>query len=191
MKAPDPYQTRPSLLRRVKDRDEGGWLLFYQQYRPLVIWLCARRSLNEAGAVDLVIQAVMLHFAKSDWEYDRDRGRFRNLILKVAEFKIREIRREQRRQELGVPFDELHAPPVFDEDTEAFEDEREAQLGRALAALCEDPKIPAVQLGVLTRVLQGRPVDEIAATLELTPGNCHVIKHRMLQKLRQQMEAPE
>ena len=188
MKAPDPYQTRPSLLRRVKDRDESGWLFFYQQYRPLIIWLCARRSLNDASAVDLVIQAVMLHFAKLDWEYDSDRGRFRNLVLKVAEFKIREIRRDQQRQDLGVPFDEAHAPPVFDEDASAFEDEREAQLARALAALCEDPKIPAQQLGVLTRVLQGRPIDEIAAALELTPGNCHVIKHRMLQRLRQQME---
>ena len=87
MKSPDPYQTRPSLLRRVKDRDESGWLHFYQQYRPLILWMMSRRGLYDRASTDTVIQAVMLHFAKLDWDYDSDRGRFRNLVLKVTEFK--------------------------------------------------------------------------------------------------------
>jgi RNA polymerase sigma factor (sigma-70 family) len=188
MNSPDPYQTRPSLLRRVKDRDESGWLHFYQQYRPLILWMMSRRGLYDRASTDTVIQAVMLHFAKLDWDYDSDRGRFRNLVLKVTEFKIRDLHREKQRQERFVPLNENLNPAVFDEDEEVFDDQREGQLARALAALCEDEKIPAAHLEILTQALQGRNNGEITEALQLNPGQCAVIKHRMLQRLRQQME---
>jgi DNA-directed RNA polymerase specialized sigma24 family protein len=175
----DPFQTRGSLLKRLKERDESGWLLFYRQYQPLIQWLAIRRGIHEPSSVDLVIQSVMLHFAKLNWEHDPERGRFRSLILSVTEYKIREIRRETQGRPNIIPLDEVDLT-----EEAPIEDEREHQLAHAIAMLSEDHSVLPVHLCVLTQSLEGRSHDEIAVNLGLTLSNCMVIRHRMVKKLR-------
>ncbi|MEN9361596.1 MAG: hypothetical protein RL095_3131 [Verrucomicrobiota bacterium] len=177
----DPYQTRPSLLRRIHSRDESGWLLFYLKYQPLIQWLASRRGLTHPNEVDLVIQAVMLHFSKLEWTHSPERGRFRNLVLRVTELKIHEVRRELR----GLPTSEvarlenLEAPP-----TEPPEDDRESRLAAAIAALGEDKGLADQHLQVLMRSLQGQTHAEISRDLKISLSNCMVIRHRMIKRLQ-------
>ncbi|MEN9361640.1 MAG: hypothetical protein RL095_3175 [Verrucomicrobiota bacterium] len=178
MKKPDPFKTRGSLLERLKNRDESGWLLFYRQYQPLIQWLAVRRGVCEPSNVDLVIQSVMLHFARMAWVHDPDRGRFRSLILRVTEYKILEVRREIRGRSGAIPLDEVELAESTPEDG------REGQLAHAIAILSDDTSVSPLHLAVLTQSLEGRSHDEIADKLGLTLSNCMVIRHRMVKRLR-------
>ncbi|MEN9361945.1 MAG: polymerase sigma factor RpoE [Verrucomicrobiota bacterium] len=178
------YDTRLSLLRRISAREEDGWLEFYQKYSPLVRWLCRRKGLPGEEEMRLVVQAVMIHFAKLDWKYDPERGQFRNFILKVAELKIHEVRREGAR------------PPAAGEAPEELPDEadplaaagRQELLERALLLLCDDPEVDPQQLWIFDQLLSGRSYEDLAGKTGLTPGNLRVIKHRVLLRVRRLVE---
>jgi RNA polymerase sigma factor (sigma-70 family) len=184
---PDPYKTRPSLLNRIKAQDEESWLCFYQQYRPLIRWLAARRQLHDPQSVDEVIQEVMMYFAKLNWQYNPELGRFRSLVLRVTEFKIMHAHRKLQQQDTLVPLQDWDTNLA---DAEELCDDPSQQqiLELAFARLCEEGKCPVSHLELLGAILHGGKIEDIAPALGMSVGNAHVIKHRMLNKLRSQIE---
>ena len=176
------YETRQSLLRRIRSHEEQGWLDFYEKYTPLVRWLCHRKGLGDPDQVRLVIQSVMLHFAKLTWSYDDSRGRFRNLLLKVAELKIHEVKKECRSKFAGEPLNEFHVVPEPSDALELLG--RQELLERALLLLCDDPEINSQHLWVFNQLLEGRTYDELMQVSGLSVANLKVIKHRLLLRLR-------
>ncbi|MEN9360553.1 MAG: polymerase sigma factor SigE [Verrucomicrobiota bacterium] len=193
----DPYRTRATLLLRVNRKDEQSWADFYALYSPLIRWACRRRGLGDEHRQQLVVQAVMCHFAATDWAYDESKGRFRSLVLRVAELKIHEVLRETRSAgplAIQDSYDEATLaaednPPPEDEDAQRLE-----RLQMAFALLAQNPSINKLHLQVLHLVLQGVRSPGIAEQTGIPVKHVYVIKHRMVEALRQVLaglESPE
>ena len=185
---PDDYRTRGSLLARISGRDEAGWAEFYALYAPLVVWLCQRKGIRDREFQQLVVQAVMSHFATTTWTYDADQGRFRNLLLTVAGLKIHEVERElrplsSRRSAIDAVKLQKELGPARDDEVEALE--RFARVRAALTVLAKLPGSNPLHMQVFQLLLKGHALPEVALRSGLSIGNTNVIKHRMLQLLRQ------
>jgi RNA polymerase sigma-70 factor (ECF subfamily) len=96
--------TRATLLVRLRqDSDAQAWATFVDLYTPLVYRFCRRRSLQDADARD-VTQQVLTIVCRTigKFEYDRQRGRFRNWLGAMTAHEISRYRRRSQRQGKGV-----------------------------------------------------------------------------------------
>ena len=187
---PDAYPTRSSLLCRIVVGDDRGWADFYTTYAPLIRWRCLRRGAMQPEVIDLVVQAVMRHFATAQWNYDKNLGRFRQLVLRVADLKLHEVWRELQPCKT-VPL-ARGARIEADNDFGAEEiAERQAMARFALEQLFRDPTVPRRYVAVLQLTMDGRSTQEIADRIGSAPGTIRVIKHRMLARLRCALQAQD
>ncbi len=96
----DSFATRPSLLVRVRNvLDESAWRQFVHMYAPLIHRFLRRCQLQDADAED-VAQEVFRTVAQSirQFEYDPQRGRFRDWLYKVARSRLADHLACQKRQ---------------------------------------------------------------------------------------------
>jgi len=87
--------TRATLLQQLRDgANPLAWEEFFQRYWPL-IYSCARRRGCSEHTAEEVVQDVMLKvFEKKDvFQYDRQRGRFRDWLATVVRNEVAEHRR--------------------------------------------------------------------------------------------------
>ena len=188
----DPFRTRRTLLGRIAAGDDHGWKEFYALYSPLIRWHCRRRGVDTDEAQDLVVQAVMSHFAVAAWSYDDALGRFRNLVLRVAELKMHEVRRELAHPRT-IPFERQtdQRLALEEDDLESDWMRRQTLLRQALEQLHAEAQATPRDLQVLALVLASRPLEEIVRLVGVTAGHARVIKHRMLTRLRQLLDGNE
>lgn len=96
--------TRPSLLLRVRDfTDNAAWAQFVEIYTPLIHRYCRSRGLQDEDAAD-VAQETMRAVAQAigKFEYNPQRGKFRNWLLTVVHNKLHHfLARQQRQPELA------------------------------------------------------------------------------------------
>jgi RNA polymerase sigma factor (sigma-70 family) len=127
----DPRSTRPSLLLRLRDPgDVTSWNSFAEIYGPLIRGFCRGSGLQEADASD-VSQEVLTQVARSirSFEYEPDRGRFRDWLGTVTRHKISRfislrdrIDRPLGGEESTGHFDAIESPEADTEWTAAFHD---------------------------------------------------------------------
>lgn len=89
--------TRATLLVRLREgQDREAWTTFAELYTPLVYRFCRRRALQDADALDITQQVLAIVYRTINrFEYDRERGQFRNWLGVVT---VREIVRHVRKQ---------------------------------------------------------------------------------------------
>jgi RNA polymerase sigma factor (sigma-70 family) len=83
--------TRPTLLRRIRDlADTEAWQTFVDVYGPLIYRHGRGCGLQDADAAE-VTQEVLLQVSRSiqQFEYDPQRGRFRDWLGTVTRNKVR------------------------------------------------------------------------------------------------------
>jgi RNA polymerase sigma factor (sigma-70 family) len=93
--------TRVTLLARLKlPGDAEAWQAFVDLYMPLVYRYCRGRGLQDADAADVTQQVLSnVHRAIEDFEYDPQRGRFRDWLGTIAFREL--IRHQAKDQRLG------------------------------------------------------------------------------------------
>jgi RNA polymerase sigma factor (sigma-70 family) len=96
--------TRITLLARLrKTEDAEAWRTFVDLYTPLVYRFCRSRGLQDADARDVTQQVLaIVHRTIGRFEYDRERGRFRNWLGAVAAHEITRQQRKDRRPGKGA-----------------------------------------------------------------------------------------
>jgi RNA polymerase sigma-70 factor (ECF subfamily) len=178
--------TRASLLVRLRDvQDAEAWQTFVKTYALLVYGYCRRKGLQDADAAD-VTQAVLaevLRAVRGRFEYQPQRGRFRDWLGTVTH---RQLLRFQRNQGwAGAEADGLDEVPAAADAawTEEFN-------ARVLQVALErvQPHFEASTWRAFERVwLEHQPPLEAAAALGLTIDVVYAAKSRVLKRLREEL----
>ena len=98
------FATRSTLLVRLKDlNDQKAWQEFFDVYWTLLFNFSRRAGLNESDAEEVVMETVETVARKiEDFEYNRQKGRFKSWLLTIVRFKLGDrFRKAKRRNERG------------------------------------------------------------------------------------------
>jgi len=180
--------TRPSLLVRVRSpEDAEAWRLFEASYAGLIIQYCVRRGLQLADAED-VQQTVFAKLARSlrTFEYDPQRGRFRDYLGRCVRNAIASAAQSHKRAAAAVSLnDEIGIVPAEADDADRrWHDEWiQHHLRRALGALraTTDER----SLAVFEAILQGGEHEQIAEAFGMAPAAVRKVKQRLRDRLRE------
>ena len=180
--------TSASLLERLRRPDQPeAWRRFVQLYAPLLFSWARRAGLQEPDAADLVQDVLLLLVRKlPEFTYDRHKS-FRAWLRTVTRNRWRQTLRG--RPPPAQPLDGLGPaePAAADGDAFAEAEYRRHLVGRAQELVRGDFQ-PATWKAWCEYGVAGRPVEEVARELGLTPRAVYLAKARVLRRLRQELE---
>ena len=93
--ADDPYITDPELMAGIKqDCNDEAWRRFEETYRKF-IWSIARNYNVREADRDGVVNDIMaeLYRTRDRFNYDSDKGRFRNYLRQVVQDLLADLER--------------------------------------------------------------------------------------------------
>ncbi|HEX5272452.1 MAG TPA: sigma-70 family RNA polymerase sigma factor [Gemmataceae bacterium] len=181
--------TPASLLERLRDGGAvAAWGRFVDLYTPFLYHCTRRLGLRPEDAADLVQDVFAVLVRKlPEFEYDRDRS-FRAWLRTVVVNKWRETLRRRAALPAGaagpIP-DDIVVPDDNDAFTEA--EYRQHLIGRALR-LMQGEFQPTTWRACWEHVVSGRSAAEVGAELGISEGAVYVAKHRVLRRLREELQ---
>ncbi len=184
--------TRKTLLLRIRDSgNTEAWQTFVELYTPLIYHFCIRRGLQEADCRD-VLQNVFLsvHRQIQEFEYDPERGRFRNWLITLV---LRQISRDQSRTDRGTKGrggglgDFLVRGIRKDEEQHWNEDFQQRVLELAMARIREEFSPDVFGAFEAVWYYERKPA-EVAQESNQSPAWVYQAKFRVLKRLKQELE---
>ena len=186
--------TRASLLLQLRDaRNSAAWDQFAEIYSPIVFGFCRNQGLQDADAADVsqeVMRAVALAMEK--FEYDRQRGKFRNWLLTVTRSKLNNFFSSRQRRDVARGNTSIQnlidrAPTAGEQSSWDKE-----YHGRLFHWACEQVK-PTVQesswQAFWRTTMDQDEAAAVAADLKLSVGAVYVAKSRVLARLRENIQS--
>jgi RNA polymerase sigma-70 factor (ECF subfamily) len=190
----DASNTRPSLLLRVRDlNDEVAWSQFVEIYTPLVFGYCRGRGLQEGDAAD-VAQETMRAVAKAivKFEYDPQRGKFRNWLLTVARSKLHNFLAQLQRQP-ELPGQTTLQHKIDRASAAAEECSWDAEYYRAIFNWAAERIRGEFQVSTWQAFWQTtideRDGKQVAQALGLSVGAVYVAKSRVIARLKEEIQS--
>ena len=181
-------RTRPTLLRRVaSSTDAAAWEEFYALYAPVLYRYARARGLGEHDAEEVRDHCLSLLAMKlREFRYDRERGRFRGFLRRLARDRVVDILRRAHRTESGeLALDDLADPgPSPDRVWERHWREQALLFHLEVvlrAASARDERVLRMLL------FDGASPAQVARELDLQVANVHQIKSRLLRRIRQRL----
>ena len=188
--------TRATLLQRLRDwQDQAGWQDFFDTYWSLIFGLAIKSGLSQSEAED-VVQETLISVAKHmpTFQYDPAIGSFKGWLLNQTRWRIADqIRRRRRRglYEQGVGED---FPPTADLDLQdtvldkIWDEEWEKNIFQA-ATVRAKRKVESRQWQIFDfYAVKGWSPEETAKAFEVTVGQVYLIKHRVSETIRLEVE---
>jgi len=160
------------LAARAADGDRSAFETLVRRHAGALLAYCRRLMQDDAEAEDRVQEAFLKAYAHID-RYSPGR-RFGPWLFTIAHHTCIDALRTRK---AWAPLGEAD-PPAAEDRRPLVRDDLEA-LEPALAAL--DPRARAV---LHCKYTLGLSAPEIAARLEMTPGNVRVVLHRAIKTLR-------
>jgi RNA polymerase sigma-70 factor (ECF subfamily) len=179
-------RTDAELVAAIAAGDEGAFEPLYRRYLPLVVRWCLRETGNRELAADLAAEVFAAALSASR-RYRAERGAVGAWLVGIARNKLRESRRRgaienSARRRLGLE-------PVTLDDVGLDRVEELASLDAHLRALVA--ALPAQQReALMSRVVEERSYEEIAAELRCSPSVVRQRVSRGLRTLKTQLEEP-
>lgn len=189
---PETPETRLSLLVRVQDpRDTDAWGEFLDIYEPMIYRVARRRGLQDADARD-VTQEVLTAVANalSDWNPEGP-GTFRGWLYRIARNRAVNVLVRQSRHPRATG--DSHIRHVLegqsdDDADELIEEEYRRQLFRQAAGVIRSEFTESTWLAFWKTAVDGRPVQAIAAEMEMSVGAVYTARSRVLARLKTAVE---
>lgn len=193
------FTTKKSLLARVRSGDEISWREFYETYRPLVFLVGRDCGLRQDENEELV-QLVMCEIFRKDilgkydpdkipddvvFQYDPSRGRFRFYLKAVI--RNHALKLYHNRKEF-VNMDEVPEPVCEDRFDAQWEGEWRKHIFVQAMAELRNQVMPETYSAFEMYAVQGRPVKEVAAFLNLSVNSVYVAKNRCIASLKSIVE---
>ncbi|MDG2214513.1 MAG: sigma-70 family RNA polymerase sigma factor [Verrucomicrobiota bacterium] len=189
MSQPDQiHVTRSTLLGRLKDLDnQQAWQEFFDVYWTLLFNFARRAGLNEADAEEVVMETVETVARKiEDFEYNRQRGRFKGWLLTIVRFKLgdrfRKKKRQAQKREIAS-LDEVAEGQIIDTDSTELEKIWDAEWQKRMVdmALERVKQLAGHKQYQIFHcyVIQEQDPDEVAEFLEVSKSQVYVAKNRV------------
>jgi RNA polymerase sigma-70 factor (ECF subfamily) len=187
--------TRPSLLVRLRDAEDGhAWRQFVQLYAPLIYRYARRHQLQEADAADLtqeVLQSV--HEGIGRLEYTRQLGSFRGWLFTLAHRRLCDfLTRRQRQAQAsgGTTADELlQEIPAPQEDV--WNREYEQRLFAWAAEQARGEFKETTWHAFWRSTVEGQAAGQVAKSLGISVGAVYIAKSRVQARLKQIVQQVE
>jgi RNA polymerase sigma factor (sigma-70 family) len=187
--------TRPSLILRLRDRDdEAAWAEFAEMYGPLIHRVARQKGLQDADASDLcqdVFQAVASAIER--WDPNPAKGRFRAWLFRIVRNIMVNFFDAKRRHPHGsgrTSIQELlDAVPAGDSEIEScFTDEYKRRVFQWASARVKGEFTEATWQAFWATGVENCPVSDVAARLGISAGAVYVARSRVLNRLRNRVE---
>jgi|WetSurMetagenome_2_1015567.scaffolds.fasta_scaffold82303_2 RNA polymerase sigma factor (sigma-70 family) len=181
--------TRITLLRRVKDPDDAAaWREFHALYAPLLFRYARARGLSVADAEEVRDQCLAtLSRAMAKFDYDRDKGRFRNWLRRIVNNRVANFVRVHRER-----IAESHEARALPDPQPSPDDlwEREWRYQHLLHCVEQVRDVVSERSYCAFRMLlvDECPVSEVCARLDMNANQVYVAKSRVLQRVRRKLE---
>jgi RNA polymerase sigma factor (sigma-70 family) len=188
----DAPSTRKTLLLRIRNpANTEAWQTFVDLYSPLIYHFCLRRGLQEADCRD-VLQNVLLsvHRQILSFQYDPERGRFRNWLITIV---LRQISRYQSRMDKGTRGaggglgDQLADQMGKDEEQSWNDNFQHRVLELAIERLRGEFSPEVFQAFEAVWYYEKKP-GEVAQAMGQSPPWVYEAKYRVLKRLKQEVE---
>ena len=187
-----PPETSESLIARVKDpADAAAWTEFLAIYRP-IIYRMARRRMQDADAQD-VTQMVLLGVSQAigRWESHDERPPFRAWLATIARNAILNAL-TRRKPDMGAGSSSLldmlnqHADDAPETTAELLLESRRETLHWATEQIRPEFS-PAVWALFWETAVVGRPVAEVAVSLDRSVGAVYMARFKVMQRLKEKV----
>jgi RNA polymerase sigma-70 factor, ECF subfamily len=187
-----PPSTRITLLARLRhEGDAEAWGTFVDLYTPLVFRYCRGRHLQDADARDIAQQVLAIVYRNiGKFEYDREKGRFRNWLGAVTAHEISRYQRKERRTGRGVGNrggDDLAALATAAADPAWIEEFNSYIFQLALARIRPDFEPEVWQAFDLTWLHDVQPRDA-AAQIGKPSAWIYKARYKVVERLRKELE---
>lgn len=190
--------TNETLLERVKRLDaQEAWREFYNAYWSAILRYARKLGLSDHQAEE-VLQETMVALMRQlpDFDYDPQRGRFRNYLLTIVHRRSLAALRRARRAAEMTGSASPHAVPVANpsdalpgessaEDRVSQELWQEAIMEDALERMANNPALAdGTYAAFHAYAIEGRPAAEVAAEFGIKENALYQIKNRLMRRLR-------
>jgi len=184
---PDNSRTHLSFVERLKRRDESAWEYFEAFYGPIIFRFAVAQGLSDdlaeevrSGCYVAVVNQI------EQFDYDSQRGRFRNWLLTIASRRIADLSRKRLGHQAEAHV--LNDLPAKERSiTEAWEAQWREQIVRE-AFQRVSRRVSRDTREVLTRLVRdNEPVRAIAESLSITENQVYKAKQRCVGMLREEI----
>ena len=192
--------TRATLIKRLKNwRDESSWQAFFDTYWSLIYGVALKGGLTKSEAQD-VVQETMISVAKHipNFQYDPALGSFKAWLLNMTRWRITDQLRKRLPLAAAEESRNMNAATdgVLDSETaglsseleKLWDGEWESNLLEAATAKARrhlDPK----QYQIFDFCVNKEwPPARIAKTFGITTNQVYLVKHRVTEKIKQEVE---
>jgi RNA polymerase sigma factor (sigma-70 family) len=188
--------TRMTLIERLKDwQDQASWQQFFDTYWKVIHSFALRSGLDETEAMD-VVQDTLISVAKHlrAFDYDPARGSFKNWLLKMAQWRIRDqfrrrglskrFRRKSRDTQAGTDTVERIPAPT----AEMWDSDWERNLLDAALTNVKRRVDPQTFQVFDLYVQKDCPPAKIAELFGISVGQVYLAKHRITSMVKDEVQ---
>jgi RNA polymerase sigma factor (sigma-70 family) len=185
--------TKASLILRLPSADDAdAWREFVSIYEPFVYRFARRGGLQDADARELV-QNVLLSVARAvgRWRPDRQRGRFRTWLFRIARNQLLDVLAKQQRSIVasgGSGLFDLLNQTLTPGDDQNMRLEHRRELLRWAAEQVKNTVNETTWNAFWMTAVQERTVETVASELGLTTGAVYIARSRVLARLRDEVK---
>ncbi len=196
--------TRLSLLQRLKQTSaDSDWRDFYAKYHAVILSFARKQGADDHTAEDVLQETMMVMMRKLPaFDYDAQRGRFRNWLLTIVTNKVREAKRRSHVDRMlsmdalsgdeGDAWEKKFAAENPDAGANVEDAWRQSLIEEALQRVLNDPRTRPETVAIFRAcALENRPVAEVAAQFGLKENAVYQIKNRMMTRLTEIVTAME
>jgi RNA polymerase sigma-70 factor (ECF subfamily) len=173
-------------------RREEAWAAFQARYRDVIFGWCLRRGLSAHTAEDLTQDVLLKLFEQLPrYQHDPQRGQFRGWLKTVVNNALTDFWRKQRRRPErdavgGSHFHErlgdVESPEAAGELSSVIESQAQATATEVFDRVRAKVKDTTWQ-AFFERMVEGRPVADVAADLNLSITSVYKASYRVKQML--------
>jgi RNA polymerase sigma factor (sigma-70 family) len=207
MNTDDSIATRPSLLERLKDReDQQSWQDFFGTYRKLIYGVARKAGLTDAEAQE-VLQDTVISVANNlrTFTYDPGVCSFKTWMLRLTRWRIiDQLRKRHPEAESAAQSPEpcggdtattatlerIPEPAISGLEALWNEEWEKALLDAALERVKQQVSPEQFQMFDLY-ALKRIPVTQVAAILGVSAPRVYLAKHRVASLLKQEVKKLE